>query len=214
MNAAGSLINQYRILRHLYYRWRLNAGVATMAFLSLMMSSLTGIMAQITFYLPWTPVPITGQTFAVLLAGIVLGGRWGAVSQALYIAIGLAGVPWFAGGRGGAVIAMGPTFGYIAGFVAAAYLIGLIVDRYRSARRLLPLTAIMTAANFVVILGLGTIYLHVWLMITGAPARSFPHLLSMSAIPFIPGGIIKTILASLAGTVMLPKDGNCPAGRE
>ena len=61
-----------------------------MLFLSLMMSCFTGIMAQIVVYLPWTPVPVTGQTLAVLLAGIVLG-KWGAMSQVLYIAIGLAG---------------------------------------------------------------------------------------------------------------------------
>jgi biotin transport system substrate-specific component len=207
MSAIDPVITQYRGLRLSYYRWRLNAGAVTMLLLSFMMCCFTGVMAQITVYLPWTPVPLTGQTLAVLIAGIVLGGRWGAMSQALYIAIGLAGVPWFAGGRGGAAVAMGPTFGYIAGFVVTAYLVGFLVERYKAARRLLLLTVIMIAANFIIILGLGTLYLHFWLMASGGQAQSFTHLLYMSAVPFIPGAIVKTVLAAVIGTAMLPKGG-------
>ncbi len=65
------------------------------------MACITGVLAQIVIPLPWTPVPVTGQTLAVLFAGIVLGRYWGGISMALYLAIGLLGVPWFTGMTGG-----------------------------------------------------------------------------------------------------------------
>ncbi len=198
-----SLINRFRERREAYHLWRNNADAVTMLFLSLMMSCLTGIMAQIVVHLPWTPVPVTGQTLAVLLAGIVLG-RWGAVGQLLYILIGLAGVPWFAGAQGGPGAAAGPTFGYLVGFVVSAYLVGFLVDRYAAMRRLIPLTLIMFAANFAVILGLGSLYLYLWLTSTLGHAPSLNQLLIMGVIPFIPGEIVKTVLAAAVGRAVVP----------
>jgi biotin transport system substrate-specific component len=198
-----SLINRYRKRRAAYFLWRNNAGAITMLFLSLMMSCFTGIMAQIVVYLPWTPVPVTGQTFAVLLAGIVLG-RWGAMSQVLYIAIGLAGIPWFAGAQGGAGVAAGPTLGYLVGFVVSAYLVGSLIDRYAVMRKLVPLTLIMCAANFAVILGLGTLYLSLWLTATVGETPSLGQTLMMGLIPFIPGAVVKTVLAAIIGRAIVP----------
>ena len=198
-----SLIDRYRERRTAYYLWRNNAGVIAMLFLSLMMSCFTGIMAQIVVYLPWTPVPVTGQTLAVLLAGIILG-RWGAVSQLLYIVIGLAGIPWFAGAQGGPSVAAGPTFGYLFGFVVSAYLVGYLVDQYAVMRKLLPLILIMTAANFAIILGLGAFYLSVWLTSTTGHAPSLGQVLIMGVIPFIPGAMVKTFLAAVIGRAIAP----------
>jgi biotin transport system substrate-specific component len=198
-----SLINRYRGRRAAYYLWRNNAGAITMLFLSLMMSCFTGIMAQIVVYLPWTPVPVTGQTLAVLLAGIVLG-RWGAMSQLLYIVIGLAGIPWFAGTQGGPGVAAGPTFGYLVGFVVSAYLVGSLVDRYAVLRKLIPLTLILAAANFAVILGLGALYLSIWLTSTMGQTPSLGQILIMGVIPFIPGAIVKTALAAVIGRAIAP----------
>ena len=65
-------------------------------------------MAQVVIPLPWTPVPITAQTFAVLMAGVVISGRWwGGISQVMYLAVGLLGVPWFAGMTGGYGVLLG-----------------------------------------------------------------------------------------------------------
>ncbi len=198
-----SLINRYRERRAAYHLWRSNAGAITMLFLSLMMSCFTGIMAQVVVYLPWTPVPVTGQTLAVLLAGIVLG-RWGAMSQLLYIFIGLAGVPWFAGAQGGSGVAAGPTLGYLVGFVVSAYLVGSLVDRYSVMRKFVPLTLIMIGANFLAILGLGALYLSLWLATTIGQTPSLERVLIMGVIPFIPGAIIKTALAAAIGKAIVP----------
>ena len=79
-------------------------------------------MAQVRIPLPFTPIPITGQTFAVLLVGVALGSRRGAASLALYLLMGLAGLPFFAGGASGMAYVLGPTGGYLVGFIAAAAL--------------------------------------------------------------------------------------------
>jgi len=76
------------------------------------MACLTGILAQARIYLPWTPVPITGQTIAVILAGILLGKCWGSISMAIYGIMGIAGIPWLSGATSG----WGPTSGYLLGF--------------------------------------------------------------------------------------------------
>lgn len=198
-----SLINRCREWRSAYHLWRTNASAVTMLFLSFMMSCFTGIMAQIAVYLPFTPVPVTGQTLAVLLSGLVLG-RWGAMSQLLYITIGLAGIPWFAGAQGGAVVAGGPTLGYLAGFVISAYLVGSLIDRYAVMRKLMPLTLVMIAANFAVILGLGALYLFLWLTATTGKIPTLDQLFIMGVIPFIPGAIVKTALAAIIGRAIVP----------
>jgi biotin transport system substrate-specific component len=205
MQSLVPVIGRYRDARLAFFRWRSGSGVMTMVLLSLAMSCFTGVMAQIAVYLPWTPVPVTGQTLAVLAAAMVLG-RWGALSQVLYIAIGLAGVPWFAGASGGPAVAAGPTFGYLAGFVVTAYLAGTILDRYESLRKLLPLALLMGIANIVVILGLGTLYLYFWLASVKGAAPALYTLLYMGAIPFIPGAVVKTILAAFIGTAIMPKE--------
>ncbi|MFN3337582.1 MAG: biotin transporter BioY, partial [Thermomicrobium sp.] len=81
----------------------------------------TALAARVSIPLPFTPVPITGQTFAVLLVGAVLGSRRGAASMALYVVQGLAGLPVFAGGKAGLAVLLGPTGGYLVGFIAAAF---------------------------------------------------------------------------------------------
>lgn len=205
MQEVSIIINRYRNFRRDMFHRRSAAGPVTMVFLSLMMSALTGVCAQFSVSLPWTPVPVTGQTLAVLLAGIVLG-RWGALSQIFYIVFGISGVPWFAGGQGGAAVLAGPTFGYILGFIAAAYFVGSIVERHAFMRRLAPLIVVMIAANFIIILGAGTLYLYVWLIVAKGEAPGFMNLLWMSAIPFMPGAVVKTVISALAGTAIMPKE--------
>ena len=90
---------------------------------------LTAVAAQITIPLPWTPVPVTGQTFAVLVAGAALGWRRGAASQLLYVAMGAVGLPFYADGASGWDGLSGATGGYLVGFVIAAALVGALAER-------------------------------------------------------------------------------------
>ena len=78
--------------------------------------------------IPIGPVPITLQVLFVLLSGLVLGSRLGALSQIEYLAIGFAGAPVFAGGKSGLIALLGPTGGYLVGFVAAAYVAGMVAE--------------------------------------------------------------------------------------
>ncbi len=90
---------------------------------------LTAVCAQIAFYLPGNPVPVSLQVFAVLLCGMALGSRLGFLSQLSYLAAGVAGLPVFAGFKGGWFVLAGPTGGYLVGFAVAALVVGWIVDR-------------------------------------------------------------------------------------
>lgn len=93
------------------------------------------------------PVPITLQTFAVLLAGAALGSRRGALAVLLYLAVGAAGLPVFSGGVGGLGVLAGPSVGYLAGFAPAAFLCGFIVER-------LPRHKVATSVPLVFLAGL------------------------------------------------------------
>ena len=92
-------------------------------------SLLLALCAQISVFLPFSTVPITGQTFAVLLIGAMLGSKRGGLSVLVYIVEGASGLPVFSGGRAGAMMLAGPTGGYLIGFVAAAYVVGCLAER-------------------------------------------------------------------------------------
>ena len=89
-------------------------------------AALTGIAAQIAVPVPGSPVPVTGQTFAALLVGTALGARRGFLALALYSVLGMAGMPWFAGGSSGAG---GASFGYVLGMLLAATVVGELARR-------------------------------------------------------------------------------------
>src|SRR4029434_4498974 len=108
-------------------------------------SIFVGLTAQVSIPLPFTPVPLTLQTFSVLLVGAALGSVRGASSMALYLLAGMAGVPWFAGQQSGWAFA---SFGYIVGFVAAAWLVGLLAERGAD-RRVVPTLRIIALGELV-----------------------------------------------------------------
>lgn len=89
-------------------------------------AGLTAVGAQVT--IPWWPVPATLQVFFVLVCGAALGAKWGAVAQAQYVAAGALGMPVFAGGASGPAVLVGPTGGYLFGFIVAAYVTGWLKD--------------------------------------------------------------------------------------
>ncbi len=94
-------------------------------------AALTAACAQITIPLPGHPVPITMQVFAVICCGLVLGGRYAALAQVQYLVAGLLGAPIFSFHQAGPAVFVGPTGGYLIGFVFAAYAIGLFTEMAR-----------------------------------------------------------------------------------
>jgi biotin transport system substrate-specific component len=156
--------------------------------------ALTAVGAQVRIALPFTPVPITGQTFAVLLAGAVLGAGRGAASQAAYWIVGMVGVPVYADAQAGWAVATGPTMGYLAGFVVAAWLVGRLAERRHDRR-------FVTAAP-AMLLGTAAIYACgvAWLAVSlGVPILGgTPDAVELGLTPFLAGDAIKLLLAAAA----------------
>jgi biotin transport system substrate-specific component len=117
-------------------------------------AGLTGLAAQISFVTPLSPVPFTLQTLTVLVAGAALGSVRGVLSMLLYLAAGMAGLPWFAGHKHGFG---GPAFGYLIGFVLAAALVGALARR--GADRRVAGTVMLMAAGSLVVYAVGTVWL-------------------------------------------------------
>ena len=152
-------------------------------------SLLTALAAQMVVPLPFTPVPLTGQTFAVLLTGALLGPRLGALAMLAYLAEGAAGLPFFRGGAGGVGHFSGATAGYLLAFPAAAYVTGLLAERGWD-RRFRTAAAAMALGSFV-ILACGWAWLA--LMFKGG-AEAF----WLGVAPFLPGDGLKVALAAAA----------------
>ncbi|GAA2889870.1 biotin transporter BioY [Streptosporangium fragile] len=109
-------------------------------------AALTGLAAQLSFPLPGSPVPVSGQTFAVVLVGAALGMNRAVLSMALYMLAGVAGVPWFAEGTSGFG---GASFGYVIGFIAAAAVVGKLAERGGD-RTVLRTVGTMVLGNLVI----------------------------------------------------------------
>ena len=183
------------------FRWRCELSIPRKLTLALGMAVLTGLLAQARIQLPWSPVPVTGQTFAVLLAGVLLGRHWAGASLAIYAALGFAGVPWFSGWASG----LGATGGYIFGFILAALFLGHFTDKYIRSRSFLSMLGLMLFANFILIYVPGLLQLGLWLnLVKGEPA-TLTSLLAMGAIPFIAGDITKAVLAAAIARGVTPK---------
>ena len=150
---------------------------------------LTALAAQVSFALPFTPVPVTGQTFAVLLAGTALGSRLGAASQALYVALGALGLPFYADGDGGWQSATGATAGYLVGFVVAAAVLGALAERRQDRSVLTALPAML--AGTAVIYAMGAWWLAVHLDLSAAEA------VELGVAPFLLGDAVKLAAAGL-----------------
>ncbi len=197
-------IDKYKHVRYKIFKWLYELNVVHKLVLSFGFACLTGLLAQIRFYLQWTPVPITGQTFGVMLSAILLG-RWGWISQVLYVALGALGIPWFAGGKGGIGTIIGPTGGYIIGFVFAAFFLGHFVDKYIRSRNFLNMFVLMFFANFVLIHGSGLLQLYIWLSIVKGSSVGLKELLMMGTFPFIIGDVIKIVVVAGITNIITPK---------
>lgn len=157
------------------------------AALVVLFSAFVGLTAQVE--IPLWPVPLTLQTLGVLFTGAVLGGRRGAWALLLYLAEGAAGLPVFAGGASGVAYMLGPTAGYLVGFVLAAWVVGLLAERGWD--RQLVWTMLAMALGNLVIYALGVAWLAVFL-------GSLRDALIQGMLIFVPGDLLKIAVAALA----------------
>jgi biotin transport system substrate-specific component len=162
-----------------------------MMIVTALFAAIIGVLAQLTIPLPL--VPITGQTLAIGLAATILGPRYGMLSVILYLIIGSAGVPVFAEFSGGLSKLIGPTGGYLVGFIPTAFLIGWIMEKssYTFVNAMIANTL-----GMLVTLTFGTVWLKVAMELTWAAA------LTGGFTPFIIVGLIKAALASWIGILV------------
>ena len=194
------------------FRWRYELSIPKKLVMALGMAVVIGLLAQVRFPIPWSPIPITGQTFAVLLAGVLLGRRWGGVSLAAYVAIGVAGVPWFAPKAGMSIFSAsgighltGATGGYLIGFVIAALFLGHFTDKYIRSRSFLSMFGLMLFANFILIYVPGLIWLGLWFNIVSGTPTAVTAIIAMGATPFIVGDVLKAASAAAIARGVTPK---------
>lgn len=199
VTANTNTMERLTLAKNRAYTWRLELSIAKKLTLALTLAAVIGLMAQARIILPWTPVPITLQTMGVLLAGLLLGRGWGALSVGLYLALGIAGVPWFTGWGGGMAHLAGPTGGYLIGFVLAALFLGHVTDKYVAARRFGPLFALMLFAGLVLIYVPGVLQLKLWMNLALGNQITWGQALNLGVVPFIAGDVIKVAAASGLG---------------
>ena len=147
---------------------------------------------------PWSipigPIPITLATFVIYLAGALLGWKRGTMAVAVYLLLGLAGLPVFTGFAGGAAKLVGPTGGYLVGYIPCALLTGILSERFR--RTWADVTGMLLGT--VVLYALGT----VWFCIeAGSPLG---HALTVCVLPFLPGDAGKIAAAAALAAVLRP----------
>ena len=146
----------------------------------------TALGAFVRIPLPFTPVPVTLQTFFVMLSGAALGRKFGSTSQLIYLTLGCAGLPIFTGGGSGLAYLFGPTGGYLVGFVLSAYIIGTLITK----RRGLLWILFSFLAGEVVLFSTGMLWLSFYMKI------SLPGAFSLGVLPFIFGDAAKLFLAA------------------
>jgi len=151
-------------------------------------SALTAIGAFILIPLPFSLVPVTLQTLFTYMAGGLLGGYLGALSQVIYILIGVSGLPVFASGNAGPSVLVGPTGGYLVGFVVGAFVIGNMAEGRSSCSFLWLLTCMIVGT--IVIYTLGVVQLMNWMKI------GLAEVFITGVAPFVVGDALKTLLAA------------------
>lgn len=156
-------------------------------FLVVAAAALTALAAQWRLALPFTPVPITGQTFAVLLTAAALGWKLGATSQALYLLVGALGAPVFSEAQGGVEVIRGATGGYLLGFVAAAALVGMMAEHRQDRAFATMFTAFMIGS--LVIYAFGVVGL------IGATGWPLAEAVEKGVVPFLLGDLVKATVA-------------------
>ncbi len=157
-----------------------------------LLGALTATGAYVLIPLPF--VPLTLQTFFVYLAGALLGSRLGSLSQAVYVALGILGLPVFSGGKAGLGVLLGPTGGYLFGFIAGAWIVGKLTERGRNAGRARLLLAMAAGAAVLFLMGVGQLMVVARLSLVQAWA--------VGVLPALPGEAVKLAAAALLCPVL------------
>jgi biotin transport system substrate-specific component len=180
--STASVTVQPRVLADLVPRARVRDAALVVG-----AAALIALCAQISFFIPGLTVPVTGQTFAVLLSGAALGANRGASAMMLYILAGMIGLPVYAHGGHGVEIITGATGGYLIGFLVAGWVVGRLSEARmdRTPRTALPLFVIGSA----IVYAIGVPWLAV------AAHMSLGSAIADGFVPFIPGDIVKAVAA-------------------
>ncbi|MBU3967364.1 MAG: biotin transporter BioY [Euryarchaeota archaeon] len=197
-NEIKNIIGKFESAKYNFFKWRFESTFANKLMLALGFACLTGLLAQVRFYLPFTPVPVTGQVFAVLLSGVILGKWYGGLSQGLYTGIGAAGLPWFTGMKGGIDILSGVTGGYIVGFIAAALVIGWFTDKYVISRSFAGLLILM-------VFGIGVIHLFGVIQLSAVLHVNAQIAIEKGSLPFIAVDVYKAMIAAAIAAAVTPR---------
>ncbi len=168
--------------------------------LAAMFAALTSIGAFIS--IPLGEIPVTLQSLFVLLSGLILGPKLGALSQLIYLILGLVGLPIFAGFTGGLQSIMKASFGFIIGFVFASYIVGKIAHLKKENSSLLIWLASLVGTIVTYLFGLP--YMYYILNTVLGKGLSFNAIFNMGFLLFLPGDILKLIVASLVAVKALP----------
>jgi len=175
-----------------------NLSVRDMVLVALF-AALTAVMAQISIALPVGPVPITGQTLAVMLSGALLGARLGAYSQVIYLLLGAVGLPVFAKAQAGFNVLVGPTGGFLFSFILAAYVIGKLLERRQKPS--LPYLALVAAIG-----GMLVVYLIGVPWLAYVTGMTLSRALAVGVWPFVVGDILKVFISSVIVQGMLARN--------
>lgn len=164
-----------------------------------LISLFAGLMATGSYFaIPFGPIPITLQSLVCLLSGVILGARRGAFSQLIYVLIGVIGLPVFAGGASGIGYLFGPTGGFLLGFIACAYFVGLVAGDFQNCTIKRTAMALCTGVVILYVFGLSGLMLVTHINISSA--------IIVGILPFIPGEVLKVtaalLIAQLLNTVL------------
>jgi len=198
MATLARAMEWYDTTRTRAFAWRSELAWPAKLLLAFNIAACTGLLAQVRLPLGFTPVPITGQVLGALLAGVVLGCGWGALSMGMYVGLGAAGVYWFNGLTGGLSPLAGITGGYILGFIPAAVLVGWLTGRSKAAPRFWLLCAIM-------LLGVAVIYFFGALQFSLVLHKGLGQTLALAVAPFIAVDVVKALVAASVARALLPQ---------
>jgi biotin transport system substrate-specific component len=160
-----------------------------------LLAALIAVGAYLQVPLPIGPVPLVLQNLFVLLAGLLLGSRWGIISVGIYLLVGAIGLPVFVGGKGGLAHFLGPTGGYLLGFAACALVTGFLAEKSSNAG-IKDVLAVVLGSLAIYVFGVP------WLKLV--TAMSWQKALTLGMLPFLPGDAIKATAAVLLARAIRP----------
>lgn len=173
------------------YYWMVKVlKLRNMMYASLFVAVIAALGILPPIFLPISPVPITAQSMGVMLAGAVLGARYGGISVSIFVLLIAVGVPLLSGGRGGFGVFLGPSGGYILGYPIAAFVIGYLVEKFWNRMNTLLYILFNILGGIIVLYSVGVTYLS---FITNIPWLTA----IFQALIYIPGDIVKAIVAGI-----------------